>query len=100
MLFDPNKEFELSKQELLDIIVSEDYKDSLLKWVHQRSANGLSKKQIYDTLLLFHAEIQKHSDPDDKLYDRLSDFMDGFTSWAKYNKDGSSARILPDEPDV
>jgi len=98
--FDPNKEPGLSGKDLLDMIGGDNYHETLEGWVYGKSKAGLSKKQIYDTLLILHGHIQARRDPDDKLYDRLSDFMDRFTSWAKFNPDGSSARILPDEPDI
>ncbi len=56
----------------------------------------MSKKDIYEMFLDFHREIQVDSRTknNEGVYDRLSDFMDGFTAW------GKSFKILPDKPNI
>ena len=96
MTFDVDKEYNLSKQELADLITKDNHVTTLTNWVIRKNNTGFTKRQIYDVLLLLHSDIQKWDDPDDKIYDRLSDFLDRFTDFA-----GSpSSRILPDEPNV
>ncbi len=60
------------------------------------SKQGNSKKDIYNLFLEFHSEIQtdERTKKSVYIYDRLSDFMDGFTAWGKCYK------ILPNEPDL
>ncbi|MEO1049916.1 MAG: hypothetical protein AAFX87_04805 [Bacteroidota bacterium] len=68
----------------------------LEKLVNELSQQGHTKKEIYLLFEVFHRDVQTDSSTKDKeeYYDVLTDFMDGFTSWAK------GARLLPDEPDV
>jgi hypothetical protein len=96
MTFDATKEYNSSRLELLEIITSDHYFEALKDWVIRKSNSGFSKRQIYDTLLLFHKDIGDCSTLSDKPYNRLSDFLDGFTSFAV----SESVRILPNEPDV
>jgi hypothetical protein len=57
---------------------------------------GYTKAEIYDLFLAFHREIQidPRTKNDENVYDRLSDFMDGFSAWSK------NFKILPNEPDL
>jgi hypothetical protein len=92
MIVDPEKKFEESLDELLKIICADDHVELLKNWVLRKSGEGLKKEQIYTVLLYLHKKFSDH--PDEKIYDRISDFLDRFTSWAK------GSRILPEEPDV
>jgi|ERR1043165_4576268 hypothetical protein len=91
---DSNKEFIKFQDELLRILNSDNYWTDLLTWINDRNKSGLTKKDIYLILLELFKDIQTRPDPGDFLYDRLSEFLDGFTSW------GKSFRILPGEPDI
>jgi hypothetical protein len=94
MTFDVHKIFTESKQSLLDIVVDTNYSDKLIAWVDIQRKSGISKKQIYSIFLELHKDIQTRPDPDDKLHDRIADYMDGFTDW------GKSFKVLRDEPDI
>ncbi len=78
---------------LLQIFKEDSFEDSCIDYIHQLSSIGLSKKEIYLHFLAFHHEIQATSHSE-VLYDRVSNFMDGFTTWEKDKK------ILPNEPDI
>lgn len=94
MTFDAKKIFAGFQQELLSIITGENYWDKLLNWVELKHRSGLSKKEIYEVLLVLIDDIHTRPDPGEVLYDKVADFLDGFTAW------GKSFRILPDEPDI
>lgn len=96
MTFDVNREYNQTRQELFDIIFNNSCLESLTNWVTKKNNSGLNKRQIYDILLLLHSDILKEPDPNDKIYDWLSDFLDRFTDFAS----GPSSRILPNEPNV
>jgi hypothetical protein len=100
MRFNLNTEFLKYKQELLAILVYEEYYDQLLNWVSLRRQTGLSKKQIFDILRQLFEDIQNSEVQDEKLTERIADFLDGFTPWAKDRSNGGSTRILPNEPDI
>ena len=89
-----SQELEDHKEQMISILLSENYRDSFLRYIDSLNKKGMSKKEIYQRFLHLHLEIQ--IDPRTRnveaLYDRLSDFMDGFTSWNKGDE------ILPDEP--
>jgi hypothetical protein len=100
MAFDPDKEFKKYRQDLLDMLAYEEYYDQLLNWVSLRKQTGLSKKQIFDILRNLFEDIQQNQNLDEKIQERIADFLDGFTAWAKYRSNGGSSRILPNEPDI
>ena len=64
--------------------------------INKLKEKGYSKKEIYNLFLDSHSEIQidERNKDSEKLYDILSDFMDGFTTW------GKSFKISPNEPDL
>jgi len=89
-------EFEEHKDKLFEIILGENHHDEFLRLIDHLYANGKTKKEIYELFLVFLSEIQidKRTKMNEKVYDNLSDFMDGFTSW------GKGFKILPNEPDL
>lgn len=88
--------FEKYKERLFEIILGENHVDEFLNLIDQLSKSGKTKKEIYNLFLDFHHEIQidKRTKESERLFDNLSDFMDGFTTW------GKKFKILPDEPDL
>lgn len=88
-------EFKKYKKELFTALLSEEFHVLFMNLIKNFSKQGHSKKEIYELFLDFHQEIQvtPETSESEELYDRLSDFMDGFTAW------GKSFKILPDEPD-
>jgi len=94
MTFDPKAEFARHHKELLEMVRDDEYSARMRKWVEERRAAGLTKKEIYDTVLELFVDVQTRPDPGEKLHDRLTDFLDGFTVM------GKDFRILPEEPDV
>lgn len=84
------------KEQLFAILAGEDHERKFLALIDQLSLQGHTKQEIYDLFLEFLKEIQ--IDPktkgDEEAYDKLCDFMDGFTVWGKQFK------ILPNEPDL
>ena len=88
--------FENHKEKLFEILLGENHDDGFLSFIEPLSSQGKSKKEIYELFLVFHREIQidPRTQHDEDMYDRLADFMDGFTVW------GKSFSILPDEPDL
>lgn len=94
MPFDALEEFNKDKELLLQIIVDENYWETIHGWVMNKSMEGFSKKQIYNILCELQRDVQTRPDPEERLYDRIADFLDLFTSWCK------GSRILPNEPDV
>lgn len=89
-------EFEKHKVRLFEILLGENHHDEFLYLIGQLSYQGKTKKEIYDLFLVFHKEIQVdlRTKENEKLYDNLSDFMDGFCAT------GKSFKILPNEPDL
>lgn len=89
-------EFQEYKEPLFDIILGESPKNEFLNLKDILSKKGYSKKEIYNLFLEFHSEIQtdNRTMKSEHIYDRLSDFMDGCTTW------GKSYKILPNEPDL
>jgi hypothetical protein len=84
------------KARLLEILFGENHHDGLLDMIDQLHQQGYTKSDIYDLFLAFHKEIEidPRTKNDEAVYDRLGDFMDGFTAWGKHFK------ILPHEPDL
>lgn len=89
-------EFSKYKQSLFEILLSENYRERFLELINILSDEGSSKKDIYSLFLALHQEIQDDSRTENKeyIYNNLSDFMDGFTSFS------GDYKILPNEPDV
>ena len=89
-------EFEEYKNRLFEIISGKNHHKEFLQLIEKLYNNGKTKKEIYDLFLVFHLEIQndKRTKMNEKIYNNLSDFMDGFTGWSK------GFKILPDEPDL
>ena len=89
-------EFQEYKERLFEIILDESHHDDFLNLIDILSKTGKSKKEIYDLVIEFHAEIQidDRTKKSELIYDYLSDFMDGFSAW------GKSFKILPNEPDL
>lgn len=85
-------EFDTYKERLFAALLNENHEKSLLEIVHDLHNQGYTKAAIYEVFLQFHREIQIdcRSKDSELVYDNLSDFMDGFTSWAK------GREILPD----
>lgn len=81
---------------LFDILLGENQNVQFLTLIGQLYNQGKTKKEIYELFLKFHQEIQTdlRTKENEKAYDILSDFMDGFTAW------NIGKRILPDEPDI
>jgi hypothetical protein len=94
MNFNAQVEFQRYKDEILKMIEGEDHRNVLKSWVHHKRGNGYTKQQIYEILLQFLPYTDLINDTDERLYDRMADFLDSFTVL------GKSWRILPDEPDV
>jgi len=69
------------RDQLFDILLSNNHQDGFLNLIDQLSIQGHTKKDIYDLFLDFHREIQVdiRTKKNEDVYDRLSDFMDGFT---------------------
>lgn len=88
--------FNHHKTQLFEILLGENHHHEFLKLIDLLSAQGHSKKVICELFIAFHKEIQLDSrtQNDEIIYDRLSDFMDGFTAW------GKTFKILPNEPDL
>ena len=88
-----NIEFQNHKESLFEIILGENHHIKLLNLINQLYENGKTKKEIYDLFLNFHAEIQidKRTRELETIYDKLSDFMDGFTDY------GKGSKILPNK---
>jgi len=90
VLFEENKEllmsFALRKQSA---------HDEMLLWIRGMRKKGYSKQLLCDTFLELHISIQTdfRSKDDEEVYDALSDFMDGFSSFGQNF-------ILPDEPAI
>ena len=84
------------KDRLLDILLGKNHSNGFMNIIDQLSLKNHSKADIYDFFLDFHREIQfdKRTKENEEAYDRLSDFIDGFTAWGKKTK------ILPNEPDL
>ena len=82
---------------LFEHLLGENPENKFKELIGQLSEGGYAKKEIYELFLEFHKEIQtdQRTKDDEEVYDRLSDFMDGFTSWSQ-----SGAKILPNEPDA
>lgn len=75
-------EFKDYKHRLFSILLGENHHDGFLDFIAQLSNQGQSKKEIYHLFLDFHREIQVDSKTknNEDAYDRLNDFMDGFTA--------------------
>lgn len=88
--------FEEYKENLFQILQSDNPINEFLNLINKLKEKGYSKKEIYNLFLDFHSEIQidERTKDSEKLYDILSDFMDGFTTW------GKSFKISPNEPDL
>ena len=86
-------EYQEYKERLFSIILGDNHHDELLNLIDQLHDNGASKNDIYDIFLNFHIEIQKdnRTKTSERIYDALSDFMDGFTDF------GQGFKILPNE---
>ena len=84
------------KEEILETLRGDFATIKLREFVEMLSSKGFSKVKIYNLFYAFHQAIQESNltKDDEGLYDTLSDFMDGFTSY------GSDFRILPDESDI
>ena len=88
--------FEEHQENLFKIILSDNQTDEFLILINKLKEKGHTKEEIYHLFLDFHTVIQidERTKKAKKIFDFLSDFMDGFTAWGKENK------ILPDEPDL
>jgi hypothetical protein len=84
------------KDRLFEILLGDNHHSDFLDLIDQLYNQGQTKAEIYVLFLDFHQEIQidPRTENDVVAYDRLSDFMDGFSAW------GKSFRILPNEPDL
>ena len=84
------------KAQLLEILMNENYHGNLIDLVDQLNGLGHTKMEIYNLFSTFHQQIQvdRRTHGNEDIYNRLSNFMDGFTAW------GKSFRILPHEPDL
>ena len=84
------------KDRLFEILLSNNHHDGFLNLIDHLSLQGHTKTDIYDLFLDFHRVIQVdlRTKDNEEVYDRLSDFMDGFTAW------GKKFKILPNEPDL
>ena len=89
-------EFEEYREILFEIVIGENHHDKFLYLINLLHNQGKTKKEIYDLFLDFHVEIQldERTKKNEKVYNRLSDFMDGFTD------SGKGFKILPDEPEI
>ena len=89
-------ELETYKVRLFGILLGANHHEGFLDLIDQLHHQGQTKAEIYDLFLDFHREIQidPRTKNDEDVYDRLSDFMDGFTAW------GKNFKILPHEPDL
>jgi len=88
-------EFDTYKESLFKILHGENYSEEFLILIDQLYQQGYSKFEIYKLFLTLHENIQIDlvTKDDMAIYDRLSDFMDGFTTW------GKNFKILPHEDD-
>lgn len=88
--------FDEYKELLFNYLLGPDYNKNYLNLIARLNNKGYSKKEIYELFLLLHKEIQidSRTKNNEKLYNDLSDFMDGFTQW------GKDVKILPNEPDI
>ena len=84
------------KEQLYTVLLSHNSHDGFIGFIDQLKHQGYPKKDIYDLFLDFHREVQVdvRTRGNEKLYDQLSNFMDGITGW------GKGFRILPEEPDL
>ncbi len=84
------------KDRLFEILLSNNHQDGFLNLIENLCFRGHTKIDIYDLFHDFHMEIQVdiRTKENEGLYDRLSEFMDGFTSW------GKNFKVLPNEPDL
>jgi len=89
-------EHKVYKDRLFEILLGENHHNGFLDIIDQLYNRGQTKANIYALFLEFHQEIQidPRTKDDEGVYDRLSDFMDGFSAW------GKSFRILPNESDL
>ncbi len=89
-------EYKEYKDKLFEILLTEDQSNGFLGLIDQLYNQGQTKAEIYALFLELHQEIQvdPRTKEDECVYDRLSDFMDGFSAW------GKSFRILPNKPDL
>ena len=89
-------DFEKYKEQLFTILLNHDYHNEFLEFIDLKSSEGHSKKEIYKLFLEFHGEIKvdPRTKGNEKSYNRLSDFMDGFTAW------NTGFRILPNKHDM
>ncbi len=88
--------FEHHKDVLFKSLLDESYEEGLLNFIDRLHKGGHTKRDIYELFLEFIQEIQVDSRTknNEDIFDRLADFMDGFTAW------GGNFRILPSEPDI
>lgn len=84
------------KDRIFEVFMRDNQYDGLMDLIDQLHTQGQTKAEIYDLFLDFHREIQIDSKTknDEDIYDRLSNFMDGFTAW------GKDFKILPNKPDL
>lgn len=82
-----NPTFETNKEKLFAILLSDDYQEKFLVITAQLRKQGKSEKEIYEVFLEFHRAIQidPRTNAKESYYDKLSDFMDGFTSWGNFS---------------
>ena len=84
------------RKQLFTILISSDFESGFLKLIDDLAQEGYSKPDIYYLFLelLREIELDNRTKDNEAIYDRLCDFMDGLTSWAK------KFRILPEQPDI
>ncbi len=85
-------DFELYKGRLFEILLGESLYDDFMILINELHRQGFRKKEICSLFLEFQKDIQidPRTKDDDRLFDILSDFMDGFDNTKEF-------RILPDE---
>ncbi|MFD1552611.1 hypothetical protein DNU06_15425 [Putridiphycobacter roseus] len=86
-------ELDKYRNRLFDILLNENHHCRFVEFIEELHKNTFSKKEIYELFLEFHKEIQIDTriNNNESVYNRLSDFMDGFVD------QGMSFKILPTE---
>lgn len=87
-----SEQFAPFREQLLHLLLQSGYQ-KLEAWVNQMNHKGFNKKAIYTLLLELFVLVQYSPDIDKHtIYsDKLGDFLDGFTDWAK------NFKILPNQ---
>ena len=83
--------FEEYKENLFQILQSDNPINEFLNLINKLKEKGYSKKEIYNLFLDFHSEIQidERTKDSEKLYDILSDFCLLYTSPSPRDQRGS-----------